>query len=136
MRKIQLAAAVAGAIVVATLGAGTASAQTADWPLGAELRGATVQVQLPGGVVNTVQFYPDGTASLTGRSGQVVSGNWFVEGQRLCLQAAGERECWPYRMAFQTGQPVTLTSDCAATSTWTALSTQQPPMQQPSGERG
>lgn len=137
MRKSHLAAAVAGTIAALAFGSGSASAQTADWPLGAELRGASVQVQFADGIVNTVQFNPDGTATITGRSGRVVNGNWFVEGQRLCLQAAGQRECWPYQMAFRTGQPVTLTSDCAATSTWTALSTQQPPpMQRPSGERG
>jgi len=39
--------------------------------------------------------------------------------------------------AFQNGQTVTLTSDCASTSQWTALSTAQPPMQQRRpGERG
>jgi len=132
------AAAFAGAILASGLASGTAGAQTVDWPPGAELRGATVQVEFADGVANTVQFHPDGTASITGRSGRLVNGNWFVEGSRLCLQAAGERECWPYQAAFQTGRTPTLTSDCAATSRWTALSTQQPPQptQQRSGERG
>lgn len=136
MRKFHFAAAVAGAIAAAGLGAGSASAQTADWPLGSELRGATVRVELANGVVNNVQFHPDGSATITGRSGQVVNGNWWVESNRLCMQASGQRECWPYQMAFQNGQTVTLTSDCAATSRWTALSTQQQPQQQRAGERG
>jgi hypothetical protein len=137
MKKTHLAAALAGALVATVMGAGTANAQ--DWPLGSELRGSTIQVDFPTGDVNTLQLYPDGTASIQGRNGQTVPAQWTLEGGQLCLAAGGERECWPYATAFQQGQTVTLTSDCASSSRWTALSLQQPPpppMQERSGERG
>lgn len=130
MKKTYLAAAFAGAMIGSMAMAGTANAQVAD---GSELRGATMQVELADGVVNTVTFNPDGTASIQGRT-QTVPGRWWVEGGRLCLEASGQRECWPYNMTFQNGQTVTLTSDCASTSRWTALSTAAPPAR--SGERG
>lgn len=139
MRKTHLAAGIAAAMVASIATAGGASAQTMDWPLGSELRGSTIQVDFPTGDVNTLQLYPDGTASIQGRNGQTVPAQWSVEGQQLCLAAGGERECWPYATAFQQGQTVTLTSDCASTSRWTALSLQQPPappVQERSGERG
>jgi len=138
MKKFQVAAAVAGALVATALGAGTASAQTMNWPLGSELRGSTIQVDFPTGDVNTLQLYPDGTASIQGRNGQTVPAQWSLENQQICLMAGGERECWPYATALQQGQTVTLTSDCASTSRWTALSLQQPPVpvQERSGERG
>jgi hypothetical protein len=138
MKKLHVAAAFAGALV-AMAGAGSASAQTMDWPLGAELRGSTIQVDFPTGDVNTLQLYPDGTASIQGRNGVTVPAQWSVENQQICLAAGGERECWPYATAFQQGQTVTLTSDCASSSRWTALSLQQPPpppVQERSGERG
>lgn len=139
MRKIKVAAALAGALVVTALSAGSASAQTMDWPLGSELRGSTIQVDFPTGDVNTLQLYPDGTASIQGRSGVTVPAQWTLENNQLCLAAGGERECWPYATALQQGQSVTLTSDCASSSRWTALSLQQPPpppVQERSGERG
>ena len=131
MKKTHLAAAFASAMAGSMMMAGTATAQT--MPDGSELRGATVQVELADGVVNTVTFNPDGTASIQGRT-QTVPGRWWVENQRLCLEAGGERECWPYNSAFQNGQMLVLTSDCAATSRWTALSTA--PVQRRRGERG
>ncbi|MCA1657827.1 MAG: hypothetical protein LC627_00840 [Verrucomicrobiaceae bacterium] len=126
---MHLAAAFVGAMAGSTMIAETASAQT--MPDGSELRGATVQVELDNGVINTVTFNPDGTASIQGRT-QTVPGRWYVQGDRLCLEAAGQRECWPYHTAFQNGQMLVLTSDCAATSRWTALSTAQ----RRRGERG
>jgi hypothetical protein len=136
VRKYQFASGLAAALFVSVVTAGSASAQTADWPLGAELRGATAQVEFANGVVNNVNFHPDGTATIQGPSGPSVNANWFVQGQQLCLQTGTGRECWPYRMHFQAGQPLTLTSDCGATSQWTALSTQQPTVVPRSGERG
>ena len=136
MRKHRLAAGVAGAMFLSFAGAGTASAQSADWPLGSELRGASAQVEFASGVVNNVNFHPDGTATVQGPSGAQVNANWYVQGQSLCLQTGTGRECWPYQTAFQTGQSLTLTSDCGATSRWTALSTQQPTAAPRSGERG
>ena len=132
MKKLQLAAAFIAAVAGSTLMAGTASAQT--MPNGAELRGATVQVDLANGATNTVTFNPDGTASIQGAT-ETVPGRWYVQGSRLCLEASGARECWPYQSMFRDGQSVTLTSDCASTSRWTALST-APVQQQRSGERG
>ena len=139
MKKSHVAAAFAGALVATMMGASSASAQSMNWPLGSELRGSTIQVDFPTGDVNTLQLYPDGTASIQGRSGNTVPAQWSLEGGQLCLAAGGERECWPYATAMQQGQTVTLTSDCASTSRWTALSLQQPappPMQERSGERG
>ncbi|HEX8641789.1 MAG TPA: hypothetical protein VF704_11630 [Allosphingosinicella sp.] len=137
MKKSHVAAAFAGALVATMFGAGSASAQA--WSAGSELRGSTIQVDFPTGIVNTLQLYPDGTASIQGPGGVTVPAQWSVENQQICLMAGGERECWPYAAAMQQGQTVTLTSDCASTSRWTALSLQQPPpppMQERSGERG
>ena len=131
MKKLHLAAAFIAAVAGSTLMAGTASAQT--MPNGAELRGATVQVDLANGATNTVTFNPDGTASIQGAT-ESVPGRWYVQGSSLCLEAGGARECWPYQSMFRDGQTVTLTSDCASTSRWTALSTA--PVQTRSGERG
>jgi hypothetical protein len=131
MKKTHIAAAFVAAMAGSTMMAQSASAQT--MPDGSELRGATVQVELADGVVNTVTFNPDGTASIQGRT-QTVPGRWWIENQRLCLEAEGDRECWPYNSAFQNGQMLVLTSDCASTSRWTALSTA--PVQRRRGERG
>jgi len=131
MKKLHVAAAFVAAVAGSTMMAGTASAQT--MPNGAELRGATVQVELPNGVTNVVTFNPDGTASIQGAT-ETVPGRWYVQGSNLCLEASGARECWPYQSAFRDGQSVVLTSDCASTSRWTALSTA--PVQTRSGERG
>ena len=138
MKKTHLAAAIAGALIATAAGAESASAQTVDWPLGSELRGATVQVQFADGIVNTVNFYPDGTARIEGPGGAVANGTWTVGNGQLCLTVGAESECWPYQTAFVNGQPVVLTSDCASTSTWIAQMLQQPPppMEQRSGERG
>ena len=136
MRKYRIAAGTAGALFLSIMATSNASAQTANWPLGSELRGAAAQVEFNNGVVNNVNFNPDGTATITGPSGSTVNANWFVQGQSLCLQTGTGRECWPYQMAFQTGQSMTLTSDCGSTSRWTALSTQQPPVTPRAGERG
>ena len=136
MRKFRYAAGLAAALLGSVVAAGSASAQTADWPLGAELRGASAQVDFANGVVNNVSFHPDGTATISGPGGASASGNWYVQGNQLCLQTGTGRECWPYQMAWQSGQSLTLTSDCGSTSRWTALSTQQPPAPARSGERG
>lgn len=132
MRKTRLAGGIVAATFISIFAAGSASAQTAD---GSELRGASARVELAGGVVNNVNFHPDGSATIVGQSGQTVNANWMVQGQQLCLQTAGARECWPYQAAFQSGQMLSLTSDCGSTSQWTATSIQQP-TQSRAGERG
>lgn len=125
-------------LLFAAFGAQGAMAQGAYQP-GDELRGQSVQVET-NGEVNTVTFEADGTARIASQNGAQATGRWFTEGQTLCLElAAGSRECWPYRSAFQAGQPVELTSTCAITSRWTALSTAPlapPPVQERAGERG
>ncbi|HEV2865352.1 MAG TPA: hypothetical protein VGX37_02465 [Allosphingosinicella sp.] len=139
MKKTHVAAAFAGALLATVFTAGSASAQSMNWPLGSELRGSTIQVDFPTGDVNTLMLYPDGTASIQGRNGVTVPAQWTVQNQQLCLAAGGESECWPYATAFQQGQTVNLTSDCASSSRWTAVSLQQPPappVEQRSGERG
>ena len=113
-----------------------AAAQT-GWTPGMEITGHAVQVQT-GGVTNTVYFDPGGNARIVTPSGTEVQGRWSVENQNLCLQtSADKRECWPYQRAFQAGQSVDLTSNCAVTSRWTPISTQPfAPTQQSRGERG
>lgn len=139
MNKTSVATGIAGALLISVFATGTASAQVGP-PTGAEIRGHSVRVELPDGTVNTVHFDANGTARMISQTGREVRGNWFVENQMICLQSATARECWPYQSAFMTGQPVTLTSDCAVTSRWTALSTEPPytppPAVQRSGERG
>ena len=112
---------------------GAAAAQ--GWTPGSEIVGQTVQVET-NGVVNNITFNPDGTASIASPSGQVVPANWTATGNRLCLMAGGQTECFPYAQAFQAGQPISVTSSCNATSRWLASSVNQPPVQNRAGERG
>ena len=101
---------------------------------GSEIAGQTVQVQTQG-VLNTIYFSPDGTATITTPQGTSVPGTWSAANNMLCLNANGIQECWPYTQPFQAGQQVALTSDCNQVSTFLAQAT-NPPMQQPAGERG
>ena len=136
MKKSHVAAAFAGAMLIAVAAPGSAAAQTA--PDGSELRGATFSVASTDGTVNTVNLHPDGTASISSPSGLVtVQGRWFIENNMLCLEvAADRRECWAYHSVFQVGQEVVLTSDCPATSRWTAQTLAAPPPTEGAGERG
>ncbi len=133
MKKTRMAAGVFAATCISIFAAGSASAQTAD---GSELRGATARVELAGGVVNNVNFHPDGTATIVGRSGNSVNANWYVQGQQLCLQTSSARECWAYQGPFRNGQSLSLTSDCGSSSRWTASSVQEPAAPSRAGERG
>jgi hypothetical protein len=135
MKMTHLAVALAGAVASSMILAPAAVAQTAAWPLGSELAGATAQVQFADGIVNTVTFNADGTATIQG-PGVTVPGRWFVQDRQLCIEATGARECWPYAMAWQDGRTMTLTSDCASTSSWTASNVAQPPAPPRRGERG
>ena len=133
MKKTSLAAAFAGGLFVTALAPTAAQAQMVD---GSELRGAVMRVEFADGTMNTVNFHPDGTATIQSQSGmQTVQGRWLVQGNQLCLEvAADRRECWNYNATFQTGQQYVLTSQCGQ-SRWTALSTAAP-MAPPSGQRG
>jgi hypothetical protein len=113
--------------------AGTVIAQ-AGWVPGSEIAGQTVQIQTQG-VLNTVYFSPDGTATITTPQGTTVPATWSAANNQLCLSANGIQECWPYTQPFQPGQQVALTSNCQQVSTFLAQST-NPPVQEPAGERG
>lgn len=131
------------AIVMAAglaLPTGMASAQMMA-PNGSEIVGQPVRVETAG-TSNTVYFNRGGTARIVGATGEEANANWAVQGNNLCLSSGSVRECWPYQEAFRQGQPVQLTSDCGATSRFTALSTNAMPVQAPpvqvqrAGERG
>ena len=132
MRITSVAKAVGGACLVLA----PIAAASAQWVPGAEITGQSIQVET-GGVVNTVYFDPGGVARITTPAGTQVQGSWTVANQMLCLESgANVQECWPYRSAFQAGQPVTLTSSCNATSNWVANAVNQPPEMRSGGERG
>lgn len=127
--------------LTATLVAGLAavvapSAATAQmWTPGSEIVGQSVKVNT-NGTVNTVYFDQGGAARIMTPGGQAMPGRWTAANQQLCLDiGAGSAECWPYRSAFQAGQPVTLTSSCNVSSQWLADSTNMPE-QQRMPERG
>ena len=130
---MKLAMVTVGLVALAT--GGMAAAQS--WTPGSEIVGQSVQVET-NGVVNTVTFNSDGTASIATPSGKLVPANWTATGGKLCLSTGGTSECFPYTQAFQAGQPVTATSSCGATSRWLASGVNQPaaPTQRPLGERG
>ncbi|HEX8401133.1 MAG TPA: hypothetical protein VF628_05460 [Allosphingosinicella sp.] len=125
---------VASGAMLACLAAPTA-AFAQGGPDGSEIIGHSVQVEA-NGTTNTVFFDPGGNARILSAAGTEVQGRWSVANQQMCLSVGSLRECWPYQQAFQAGQPVTLTSDCAVTSRWTPVSTAPtaPPTRR--GERG
>lgn len=110
-----------------------ASAQM--WTPGSEIVGHAVKVNT-NGTINTVYFDQGGAARIATPGGSVTPGRWTAANEQLCLDiGSGGAECWPYRSAFQAGQPVTLTSSCNVTSHWLADSTNAPE-QQRMPERG
>lgn len=111
---------------------GTVAAQT--WSPGSEIAGQTVQVQT-NGVVNSIYFGPDGTATISTPGGTTVQGNWSAANSMLCLSANGGRECWPYAQPFRAGQQIALTSSCQQVTTFMPQYTNQP-VQRGAGERG
>lgn len=131
MSKRMIFRTIAGA---ALLGAPLTAGFAQTWVPGSEIAGHSVQIER-NGVMNTVTFEPGGTARIQTAGGNMVNANWSVSGNQLCLHASGAQECFAYNQAFQAGQQVTLTSSCG-TSRWLPLSTAQPPMQAPMGERG
>jgi hypothetical protein len=127
-----------GLLKVALFGAaaavpvGNVAAQA--WMPGSEIAGQTVQVQT-NGVVNSITFNADGTATIMTPEGTSVPGTWSAANSMLCLSANGGQECWPYSQPFQAGQQVALTSSCQQVTTFMPQST-NPPAQRSSGERG
>lgn len=130
-RPLLLKVAMLGAAVAAP--ASIAFAQA--WVPGSEIAGQTVQVQT-NNVMNTIYFAPDGTASISTPQGTTVPATWSAANNQLCLSASNMTECWPYTQPFQAGQQVALTSSCQQVTTFLAQSTNAPPMQERSGERG
>ena len=121
------------ASMAAIVAPSAASAQM--WTPGSEIVGQSVVVNT-NGTVNTVHFDQGGVARIVTPNGTSVPGTWTAANQQLCLDiGTGSAECWPYRSAFQAGQPVTLTSTCNVASQWTANSTNMPE-QQSMPERG
>jgi hypothetical protein len=105
------------------------------WTPGSEITGQSVQVTT-NGIVNTVYFDQGGYARIVSPGGRTVNASWAVNDGKLCLNSGAGAECWPYTQAFQAGQVVSLTSNCNATSTWTANSVNAPPRVENMGERG
>jgi hypothetical protein len=136
MSKTLVAALAGGAAFMALPSA--AAAQMMGAPNGSELYGQPVSVVTANGQSNTITFQPDGSATISSATGEVVPVRWSASAGQLCLQSATARECVPYQSAFQPQQAVTLTSDCGQTAQWTALSTNQPapPTSTRAGERG
>jgi hypothetical protein len=119
--------------VAAMLAPATAAAQM--WTPGSEIVGQSVVVNT-NGTANPVYFDQGGAARIMTPNGTSVPGRWTAANQQLCLDiGTGNAECWPYRSAFQAGQPVTLTSSCNVPSQWTANGTNMPE-QQSMPERG
>ncbi|MDQ3477839.1 MAG: hypothetical protein M3438_01565 [Pseudomonadota bacterium] len=128
----MIRAAAALALVIAP--AAGAVAQS-GWVPGTEIVGQTLQVQT-NGVTNTITLNADGTATIMTPDGQAMPGTWSAANNQLCMSVGGPQECWPYAQAFQAGRQIALTSNCNQVSTWMASATNQPPQQQPMGERG
>ena len=97
------------------------------WVPAAEIIGQPVQIET-NGVTNTIILEPGGAARIMTPGGTAMSASWSSGGGQLCLYSAGAKECWPYQAPFQAGQPVVLTSSCAASSRWLASATNPMPM--------
>ena len=132
MRRSSIRVAAALALVVAPAAGVVAQV---GWIPGSEIVGQTLQVQT-NGATNSVTFNADGTATVMTPGGQATPATWSAANNQLCLSTGGPQECWPYAQPFQAGQQIALTSSCQQVSTWMALATNQPPQQQPLGERG
>ena len=132
MKSSNIARAIFAALAMTAL-PGIASAQ--GWTPGAELIGQPVQVTT-NGVTNMVYLDQGGAARIMTPAGNTIPGTWTGANGQLCLNNGVAQECWPYTSPFQAGQPLTLTSSCASTSTWLAQATNGPMTVPPRGERG
>lgn len=120
-----------GKMIMALVGLATATAASAQWVPGMEIHNQDVQVQTAG-VVNTVHFLPDGTATIKSASGAtMVDATWNANDGKLCIKTASTSDCYPYQSPFAARTPVDLRSDCGVQSRFTALATGVLP-----GERG
>ena len=129
-KSVLWKAALFGGAIAAPIAAVGAQA----WTPGSEIAGQTVQAQT-NGVMNSITFNADGTATIATPEGTTVPGTWSAANNMLCLSAHGAQECWPYAHPFQAGQQIALTSSCNQLTTFMPQSTNAP-MQKNSGERG
>lgn len=127
MKKIWVRGVVA--LVASATFSTTGFAQNAS-----EVIGQPIQV-VTNGVTNTVYLDAGGTARLITPNGTTLPATWTVASGQLCLNNGSASECWPYNSPFQANKPVTLTSSCNSTSTWTPQGTNAP-SQGSKGERG
>ena len=128
MTKLSIFAGIAGAALFA-------SGASAQYVPGSEIVGQTVQVE-SNGTVNSIMFQPGGNATIMTPSGKSVPATWSAANGQMCLNAGGAQECWPYQQAFQAGQPMSMTSNCNASSRWLANATNEAPTSRAAGERG
>lgn len=128
-----VARAAIGLAISATLPA--AAMAQANWTPGAEVVGLPIQVTT-NGVTNTVYLDAGGQLRIITPGGNTVPGTWTAANGQLCMMVNGVQECVPYTAPFQAGQPVTMTSSCAANETWLAANTNTPPAQGAAPERG
>jgi hypothetical protein len=131
MKSIVARAGMVFATVIAVPGVALAQ----GWTPGSEIVGQSVQVTT-NGITNTVYLDAGGTARIVSPGGNMVQAAWSAANGQLCLNSGAAQECWPYASPFQAGQPMAMTSSCNSTSTWLASSTNAPPAQGQSGERG
>lgn len=131
MKMLLKTAAVLGGIA---LTATPAMAQS--WTPGSEILGQPVVVTT-NGVTNTLYFDPGGTVRMVTPTNEVIQGAWSIGSNQLCINNGATSECWPYQAPFVAMQPVSLTSSCQSSSTWTAQSTNSAmPATGGQGERG
>ncbi len=132
MKTSNIARALVAAIAMTAL-PGVAFAQS--WTPGVELIGQPLQVTT-NGVTNMVYLDQGGAARIMTPAGNTIPSTWSGANGQLCLNNGAAQECWPYTTPFQAGQPLTLTSSCAGTSTFLAQATNgaMPPPSR--GERG
>ncbi len=122
-----------GMAITATVPA--AAMAQANWTPGSEVVGQPIQVTT-NGVTNTVYLDAGGQLRIITPGGNTVPGTWTAANGQLCMTVNGVQECVPYTAPFQAGQPVTVTSSCAANETWLASNTNAPPAQGAAPERG
>ena len=76
---------------------------------GAELYGRSIRVE-SGGRTSVMTFRHDGKVQAA-FNGQTLTGDWAVEGQRICFTWSGFRDCWPYSGLWPRGTAVNLKSE-------------------------
>lgn len=122
-------------LLIAALIAAPTAGLAQEWVPGSEIVGQSVVVET-NGIANTVHFDAGGAARIATPQGRVVNASWTAANENLCLYTGASSECWPYRQAFQSGQRVTLTSNCKSVSNWLPSATNPAPVKEAMQERG